>query len=82
MVQLRCNFTLAHKQFTRTHIARATHDVCFINHEELTQRLLDDLQEWFCNTVTHIILRYNVIDHHNIHRLVLGLVSHSQNLCH
>ena len=32
--------------------------------------------------VTHVSIRYNVINHHNVHRLVLGLISRSRNLCH
>ena len=32
--------------------------------------------------VTHVSLGYHVVYHHNVHRLVLRLVSHSQNLCH
>ena len=32
--------------------------------------------------VMHVSLGYHVVDHHNVHRLVLGLCSHSQNLCH
>ena len=32
--------------------------------------------------VTHVSLGYHVIDHHNVHRLVLRLFSRSQNLCH
>ena len=31
---------------------------------------------------THVSVGYHVVDHHNVHRLVLGLLSHSQNLCH
>ena len=34
------------------------------------------------DTVTHVSIRYNVIDHHYVHRLVLGLISRSRNLCH
>ena len=43
MVQLRCNFTLTHEQFTHTLEEftqahnRATRGVCFITCEELTQ---------------------------------------------
>ena len=32
--------------------------------------------------VTHVSLGYHVVDHHNIHKLVLRVVSCSQNLCH
>ena len=36
----------------------------------------------FFDMVTHVSLQYHVTDHHNVHRLVLSLVSRSWNLCH
>ena len=36
----------------------------------------------FFVTITHDSLEYHVIDHHNVHRLALELVSRNQNLCH
>ena len=41
-------------------------------------RSLDDLQELYMIWLSML----TVIDHHNVLRLVLGLVSRSQNLCH
>ena len=42
------------------------------------ERLLDDLQELLLTWLRML----TVIDHRNVLRLVLGLVSRSQNLCH
>ena len=41
-------------------------------------RLLDNLRELFLTWLRML----PALDHHNVLRLVLGLVSRSQNLCH
>ena len=82
-VQLRCNFTLAREQFTCTlkpfTRARVELLVASVYYPRATQaRLLDDLRELFLTWLRML----TVIDHHSVLRLVLGLVSCSQNLCH
>ena len=78
--ELRCNFTLTRKQFIHTRIELLL--VCAL----LPVRNLCKIIRWSSGVVsdmgTHVSLWYHVIDHHNLHRIVLGLVSHSQNLCH
>ena len=86
-VQLRCNFILACEWFTRTlkqftyiHIELLM--VCALLLTRNSCKIIRWSSRVVSDTVTHASLGYHVIDHHNVHRLVLGLVSHSQNLCH
>ena len=83
MVQLRCNFMLTREQFTRTlepftrvHIEPLVASVLLPASN--SRRLLDDIQELFLTWLCML----TIIDHHNVLKLALGLVSHSQNLCH
>ena len=70
-VQLRYNFTLASNLLALVW-SYLWHVVYYLRTTHT--RLLYDLQEWFL-TRLHIVL--HVIDCHNVHRLVVGLVSHS-----
>ena len=83
MVQLRCNYARVRAIYSYSRAIypssyRATHGKCFITREPRGTHvsLLDDPRElfliWSC--------MLTVIDHHNVLRLVLGLVSRSQNL--
>ena len=91
MVQLRCNFTLALERFTHTREQLThTHIELLMMSVLLPTRNSHKIMIWssgvVSDTVTHVNLGYYVIDHHNIHKLVLELVlelvSCSQNLCH
>ena len=60
-VQLRCNFTLAHeqfthsfKQFTSTCMELRIRGMCF-THEKLIQ-LLDEVQEWILTQLRMLVL--------------------------
>ena len=86
-VQLRCNFTLAREPFTCTFVQFTC--ICtelFMVCALLPTRNLCKIIRWSSGVVfdtgEHVSLWYHVIDHHNVHRLVLRLVSCSQNLCH
>ena len=72
-------FTLPRKQFICTHMEILM--VCTL----LAMKNWHKIIRWSSGVVsdmdTHVSLWHHVIDHHNVHRLVLGLVSHSQNLC-
>ena len=87
MVQLRCNFTLAREQFTRTleqlirtHIELLV--TCALLSMRNSRKIIRSSLGVAFDTITHVSLWYHVIDYHNVHGLVLGLVSHSQNFCH
>ena len=87
MVQLRCNFSLAHKQFTHTFeqftcTCMELLMACALLPTRNSQKIIRWSSEVVFDMASHVSLRYHVIDHHSVHRLVLGLVSHSQNLCH
>ena len=77
-VQLRCNFTLTCEQFTHTHMELLM--VCALLPARNSHKIIRWSSGVVSDTVTNVSLRYHVIDHNNVHRLVLGLVSHSQNL--
>ena len=74
-----CNFTLPCKQFICTHMELVM--ACTLLATKNSHKVI----RWSSGVVsdmdTHVSLWHHVIDHHNVHRLVLGLVSHSQNLC-
>ena len=57
---------------------RATHVQVFYYPQGTHARLLDDLRVLFQTWLRML----TIIDHHNVLRLVLGLVSRSQYLCH
>ena len=85
-VQLRCNFTLTREQFTSTPeqftLARIKLlVVCALLPTRNSCKIIRWSLGLVFDMVTHANIWYNVIDHHNILRLALGLVSRRQNLC-
>ena len=80
MVQLRCNFTLTREQFTCTHIELLM--TCALLPTRNSSKIIRWSLGVVFDIVTHVSFQYHVIDHHNVHRLVLRLVSRSRNLCH
>ena len=83
MEQLRCNFTLEREQFTRTlePFTRAHIELLMVSvllPVSNSRKIIRYLRELFLTWLR----MSTVIDHHNVLRLVLGLVSRSQNLCH
>ena len=82
-IQLRCNFTLACQQFTRI-LEQFTHTRIELLMEcaLLPMRNSHKIIRLSSTAFDMITLQYHVIDHRNVHRLVLRLVLHSQNLCH
>ena len=86
-VQLRCNFTLARQQFTRT-LEQFTHTriellvACALLPVWNSHKIIRWSSGGVFDTVMYVSIQFNVIDHHNVHRLVLGLISRSRNLCH
>ena len=79
-VQLRCNIKLARKQFTCTRMELLV--ACALSSVRNSHKINSLSSEVVSDTVMHISLGYHVTDHHNVHRIVLGLVSRRQNICH
>ena len=79
-VQLRCNFKLAHEQFTCTRMELLV--TCDLLPMRNSHTIISLSSGVVSDMVMHISLGYHATDHHNIHRIVLELVSHSQNIHH
>ena len=89
-VQLRCKFTLAREQFTQTleqftqtleQFTRARIEslvACALLPARNSRKIIRRSRELFLTWLRML----TGIDHYNFLRLVLQLVSHSQNLCH